>query len=99
MEQLGILVTTVTHRAHIIGLALAAAKSRRKVFLFLTDEGVLLLNNPLFLALREDKNIQLSVCLHSAELHGLKERQAGVAYGGQFLNAQIAHECRRFLVF
>jgi len=97
--QLGILVTTDKYLEHIIGIARAAAKSQRRVSIFLMDDGVLLLKNPAFCALQEEKRIELTACLHSVESLMIKEREKGVEYAGQFLNAQIAHDCQRYLVF
>ena len=97
--RLGIVVTHGAAQPHAVGLAQAAARRGWPCRCFLTDGGVRLLASAPLLELARAGAIRLDVCEHSWQLHGGGgEIPAGANRGGQYQNAELAHQCDRVVV-
>ena len=98
-KMLGIMVTKYANLEHISGVTKAARKAGHPVTIFMTDEGVKFTRDPKFLELLAIDGVECSVCDHSCERIGLREKTEGISYGSQYNNAGMLHDSERVLVF
>jgi hypothetical protein len=95
---LGIVATNASTEDHVVGLAYAAVARGWQCRCFLTDTGVRLLHSTPLLELARTRKLRVDVCKHSWELYGDGTAPDGVGMGGQFQNAELAHECDKVIV-
>lgn len=95
--KLGLVASNENAESHLIGLARAAAARGWTCRGFLTDRGVLLLKSAPLIALVQSGALSLSVCEHSWKLICDSAVPDGVVMGGQFQNAELAHNCDRVI--
>jgi len=95
---LGIVATNASTEDHVVGLAYAAVARGWQCRCFLTDTGVRLLHSMPLLELARTRKLRVDVCKHSWELYGSGAAPDGVVMGGQFQNAELAHECDKVIV-
>jgi hypothetical protein len=99
--DMGILVSSARFMEHILGLSRAAAETKRKVVIFLTGPGVLLIKDPRFPELIET-GARVTVCEVSFRAHGLTKPVPGLKekdFTNQMQNAEMVESCARYLVF
>ncbi|MCI4624567.1 MAG: hypothetical protein L3V56_01245, partial [Candidatus Magnetoovum sp. WYHC-5] len=65
---IGLLVTRDKYKEHIIGLTNAALKKGHKVIIFMMDDGTRHSQDKDVVALKELKDVEMSLCDHSAKL-------------------------------
>jgi hypothetical protein len=98
-KLLGIMITKYGNLDHISGVVRAARKAGHPVQIFMTDEGVKFTRDPKFLELLKVDGVEISVCDHSCETQGIREKTDGISYGSQYNNAGMLHDSERVLVF
>lgn len=100
MAQLGILVNSADHLAHVVGLTRAAHASGAQVAIFVMDAGTRLLADPAFAALTALDGVNVSVCEHSAKAFGVvPDTVPGrVRFGSQLNNASMVGASDRVIV-
>ena len=102
--NLGIVVVDERCAPHALGLLKAARNRKWGTRCFLSDRGVHLLSHPEFLSLVNEGGTHVSVCELSIEryadagvsVEGLEDR---VIVGGQYQDAELAHNSDCVLVF
>lgn len=102
--RLGIVVTDDRFAADVIGLLRASLARGWESRCFLTDQGVLLLKSPDFLALVGEGKGSVAVCELSVErfaephldIAAFKDR---VVIGGQYQDAELVRHSDKVLVF
>lgn len=96
--HLGIVVTTDASEPQASGLAQAAVKRGWACRCFLTDRGVLLLRSPRFIDSASLNGVRIDVCEHSWDRLGGGPHPAGVTFGSQYQDAELALQCDKVLV-
>lgn len=99
----GLVVTDRAYAAHATELLSAAAARGWDVRCFLTDTGVLLLQDSAFVAYARSRPGSVASCKHSIELHvpeglDLSTLDGAVIIGGQFQGARLASAASAMLV-
>ena len=99
----GLVVTDRAYAPHATELLRAAVARGWDARCFLTDTGVLLLQDEAFVAYARSRPGSVASCKHSIELHvpeGLDEAVLGgaVVIGGQFQGARLASAASAMLV-
>ena len=98
-KLLGIMITKYENLEHIAGVVKAARTAGHPVQIFMTDDGVKFTKDPKFLELLKVDGVKITVCDHSCESQGIKEKTEGISYGSQYNNAGMLHDSERVLVF
>lgn len=98
--KLGILVNTARHLDDVVGIARAALAKNHQVIIFTMDEGTRLLEDPVFVSLAGIEGVSLSVCDHSAKMHGVNVEGLSpkIVCGSQLHNAMMNHNADRVVV-
>lgn len=96
--RFGIIVTNEQSGDEVVGLATAAVRRGWECRCFLTDRGVRLLMSAAFRNLAGTGGIKVDVCEFSWERFGEKQQPKNVVMGGQYLNAELVHDCDKVLV-
>jgi len=102
--KLGILVNTKDHLQDIVGITNAAVAKGHSVTIFVMDEGIHLLSDPLsdprFSELESIDGVVMSYCDHNAQQLNLEKKglPAGVECGSQYNNSVMGHEADRIIV-
>ena len=102
-ETLGIFVPTNKHIDHLIGIARAAKKAGKALYIFFTHDGVLMTQDPKFQELADIASGELSLCNHSWEELGFSEKPIphGMTQddlGSQSRHVALIEKCDRYLV-
>ena len=102
-ETLGILVPTDKHIDHLIGIAGAAKKAGKSLYIFFTHDGVLMTQDPKFKELAEIATGELALCNHSWEDLGFSKNPIPVGMTEDDLGSQSRHvalleKCDRYMV-
>ncbi len=99
-KKLGISVTTNGHIDRLLGLACASQKSGRETEIFLTGEGVHLIQNPSFSEAL--KVARVAVCEVSYFARGYKKTEVPGLLDKDFTtqarNAEMVEECDRYII-
>lgn len=100
MGNLGILLNTDRHRVHLLGLVRAARARGHLVHVFVMDEGTRMFRDASFVRLASLAGVNVSVCQHSAEHHGvaLDALPPEIVRGSQLNNAMMQHGADRVVV-
>jgi len=98
--KLGILLNTARHLEDVAGITRAALAKNHQVIIFTMDEGTRLLENPTLVSLAGLDGVALSVCDHSAKMHGVKAEGLSpkIVCGSQLHNAMMNHNADRVIV-
>lgn len=98
--KLGILVNTDRHLDDVVGISRAALAKNHQVVIFAMDQGTRLLGNQVLAALAGNEGASLSVCDHSARMHGVNtaELSPNIICGSQLQNAMMNHNADRVIV-
>ena len=98
--KLGILVNTARHLDDVIGITRAAVAKDHQVIIFAMDEGTRLLQDDAFVSLAGIEGVSLSVCDHSAKMHGVNAEGLSpkIVCGSQLHNAMMNHNADRVIV-
>ena len=98
--KLGILVNTARHLDDVAGITRAALAKKHQVIIFTMDEGARLLENQVFVSLAELEGVTLSICDHSAKMHGVSTvgLPPKIVCGSQLHNAMMNHNAERVIV-
>jgi len=98
--KLGILLNTARHLDDVIGISRAALAKNHQVIIFTMDEGARLLENPVMASLAGLEGVSLSVCNHSASMHGVNTEglSPNIVCGSQLHNAMMNHNADRVIV-
>jgi hypothetical protein len=102
-ETLGIFVPTNKHIDHLIGIARAAKKAGKALYIFFTHKGVLMTQDPKFQELADIAFGELSLCNHSWEEFGFSDKPIPHGMSEDDLGSQSRHvalieKCDRYLV-
>ena len=102
-KKLGLLLSTApTHpnAETIARLSQAALEARVQVYLYLIDEGVKNLENPIIRGLT-DAGIKLNVCAYGCQQHNVSTDGYGpdVTFCGLVVLSQIVTGCDQFIAF
>ncbi len=93
MPCLAFIITDDRYKKNIKLLIDSAVKSGCSIKCFLTDRGVLLTADKLFVqCLLSNSNISVDICEYSCSMNGIKERIAQFNYSSQFENAKTVHD-------
>jgi sulfur relay (sulfurtransferase) complex TusBCD TusD component (DsrE family) len=98
-RALGILLSTGPANPNLstaIGLSDAALKAGADVYLYLIDEGVLAVDDPLFQPLRES-GLKMFACAYGAQQHGVPRKEEKATYCGLVVLSNIVSSCDRFV--
>ncbi len=96
--RFGIVVTNEQSGDEVMGLVAAAVRRGWKCRCFLTDRGVRLLMSSAFRDLAGSGGVKVDVCEFSWERFGDGQQPKNVVMGGQYLNAELVHDCDKVLV-
>ncbi|HJX16650.1 MAG TPA: DsrE family protein [Acidiferrobacterales bacterium] len=98
--KLGILLNTARHLEDVAGITRAALAKNHQVIIFTMDEGTRLLENQTLVSLAGLEGVSLSVCDHSAKMHGVKAEglPPKIVCGSQLHNAMMNHNADRVIV-
>jgi len=104
--KLGILLNTARHLDDVVGISRAALAKNHQVIIFAMDEGVRLLENQALASLAGLEGVSVSVCDHSAEMHGVNTEGMSprivcgtkIVCGSQLQNAVMNHNADRVIV-
>lgn len=104
--KLGILLNTARHLDDVVGISRAALSKNHQVIIFAMDEGVKLVENQALASLARLEGVSMSVCDHSAEIHGVRTEGRSpkivggtkIVCGSQFQNAMMNHNADRVIV-
>lgn len=98
--KLGILLNTARHLDDVIGISRAALAKNHQVIIFTMDEGARLLENQVMASLAGLEGVSLSVCNHSAGMHGVNTEglSPNIVCGSQLHNAMMNHNADRVIV-
>ncbi len=97
---IGLLVTRDKYKEHIIGLTNAALKKGHKVIIFMMDDGTRHSQDKDVVALKELKDVEMSLCDHSAKLRKITEDMIpkGITAGSQYQNAVLNQDADRVIL-
>ena len=79
-----------------MSLSGAALKAGVDVYLYLIDEGVLVVDDPRFQPLR-DSGLKLFACAYGAQQHGVPRKEEKATYCGLVVLSNIVSFCDRFV--
>ena len=98
--KLGILLNTARHLDDVVGISRAALAKNHQVIIFAMDEGARLLESPALAALAGLEGVSVSVCDHSARMHGVNTEglSPNIVRGSQLQNAMMNHNADRVIV-
>ena len=98
--NLGILVNSDLHLEDIIGFTHAASSNGHTVTIFVMDTGTLLLEKKELTGLCSIKDVEISFCMHSAEITGIKTEglPENIVKGSQFHNALMNQKADKVIV-
>ncbi len=98
--KLGILLNSAKHLDDVVGISRAALAKKHQVIIFAMDEGAKLLENQALAALAGLEGMSISVCDHSAKLHGVNTAGLSpkIVCGSQLHNAMMNHNADRVIV-
>ena len=98
--KLGILLNTARHLDDVVGISRAALAKNHQVIICIMDEGVRLLENQALAALAGLEGVSVSVCDHSARMHGVNTEglSPNIVRGSQLQNAMMNHNADRVIV-
>lgn len=102
-ETLGILVPTNKHIDHLIGVARAAKKAGKALYIFFTHDGVLMTQDPKFRELADIAAGELALCNHSWEELEFSDQPIPPGMTDDDLGSQSRHvalieQCDRYIV-
>jgi predicted peroxiredoxin len=99
--NIGILITSTPHANKIIEIAKEAVKRGYQVTIFMTDDGIYLIENKEIANLKNLENVEMSLCNYSADGRHLDEKDIpeGVGNATQYQNSLMHSECDKILVF
>jgi sulfur relay (sulfurtransferase) complex TusBCD TusD component (DsrE family) len=98
-RALGILLSTGPSSTNIstaINLSDAALKASVDVYLYLIDEGVLVVDDPRLQPLRAS-GLKLFACAYGAQQHGVARKDDKATYCGLVVLSNIVSSCDRFV--
>jgi len=97
---LGILVNSDRFPEMVRSLTSAASNRGHNVIVFFMDSGTKLLENESIVELKTLKNVELSLCDHSAKHHGIDTENIpeGIICGSQYNNARLMHDSDKVIV-
>lgn len=98
--KLGILLNTARHLDDVVGISRAALAKNHQVIIFAMDEGTRLLENQALASLAGLEGVSVSVCDHSARIHGvnIEGLSPNIVCGSQLQNAMLNHNADRVIV-
>ena len=98
--RLGILMNTDKHLEQVLGIARAALTKRHDVSVFIMDAGTHLVADQALAELAQLPGIEVSLCTHSAEAHGvtLDGVSQHITRGSQLQNAMMNHKADRVIL-
>ena len=98
--KLGILLNTARHLDDVVGITRAALAKNHQVIIFTMDEGTRLLDNRVLVSLAGLEGVSLSMCDHSAKMHGVNAEGLSpkIVCGSQLHNAMMNHNADRVIV-
>ena len=98
--KLGILVNTARHLDDLVGITRAALAKSHQVIIFIMDDGTRLLENQALVSLAGLEGVSLSLCDHSAKMHGVNAEGLSpkIVCGSQLNNAMMNHNADRVIV-
>ncbi|MCE5312019.1 MAG: DsrE family protein [Nitrospiraceae bacterium] len=99
--DIGFLITRSEFSSNIFALADAALKKGHSIRLFMTDEGVKLLENKKLLDYAGREKVEVSFCNYSSQNHKVDESSlpSSIISATQYQNSLMHNECDRVLVF
>lgn len=99
----GIVVTDQNQSRIAADLMREALQRDWQVRCFLTDDGVNMIRDHLFVEMAQHNNVHLSVCEHSVERYcqdtDLEALADVLVVGGQYQDAELVRNCDKVLVF
>ncbi|MBN2655271.1 MAG: DsrE family protein [Nitrospirae bacterium] len=99
--QIGFLVINLKYAESIFELADASLVRGHSIRIFMTDEGVKLIENKKMHNYAPMQKTHISFCSHSAKNHNINTSMLpeGISPSTQYQNALMHNECDRVLVF
>jgi len=98
-QTLGVLLSTGPENPNLtaaLGLSEAALHAGIDVYLYLIDEGVLVVDDPRFEPLRAS-GLKLFACAYGAQQHGVPRKDEKATYCGLVVLSNIVSTCDRFI--